>query len=139
MGFLESAQAAGEHGHCDDLTSIVSRSTDTSIPIVRMWPLNLTRRPSSPNTTLAYGSSGLSNAFLIAEKLGFSDEVLRRAREHQTGGEQEITEALTELERLKAAARKDQQELLRSKRRPGWSVSGCGISWTGSGKKGSPF
>jgi DNA mismatch repair protein MutS2 len=68
-----------------------------------------------PKYTLAYGSSGLSNAFLIAEKLGFSEEVLRRAREHQTGGEQEITEALAELERLKAAARKDQQELLEIK------------------------
>jgi len=68
-----------------------------------------------PRYSLAYGSSGLSNAFLIAEKLGFSEEVLRRAREHQTGGEQEITEALAELERLKADARKDQQELLEIK------------------------
>jgi len=29
-----------------------------------------------PKYTLAYGSSGLSNAFLVAEKLGISEKIL---------------------------------------------------------------
>jgi DNA mismatch repair protein MutS2 len=65
-----------------------------------------------PKYTLAYGSSGVSNAFLIAEKLSFSEEVLRKAREYQTGGEQEVMRALEELEKLKVAARRNHQELL---------------------------
>ena len=54
--------------------------------------------------TLAYGSSGLSNAFLIAEKLGISEKVLEAAHLHQNGSGEEVTHALEALERLKREA-----------------------------------
>ena len=54
-----------------------------------------------PQYTLAYGSSGLSNAFLVAGKLGVSEKVLEAARTYQDGSGEEMTRALETLERLK--------------------------------------
>jgi len=54
-----------------------------------------------PKYTLVYGSSGLSNAFLIAEKLGISEKVLEAARAHQDGSGEEIVRALETLERMR--------------------------------------
>ena len=65
-----------------------------------------------PKYTLAYGSSGLSNAFLVAEKLGISEEVLQMARLYREGGEQDLGRAIETLERLKTDAEKERQELL---------------------------
>ena len=67
-----------------------------------------------PRYTLSYGSSGLSNAFLVAEKLGVSARVLEMARHYRDGGGQEVSRTLEELERLKAEAKKEQIELLKT-------------------------
>ncbi len=53
-----------------------------------------------PLYVLSYGTSGHSNAFLVAEKLGVSEKVLERAYQHYTQGGQEMGRALEKLERL---------------------------------------
>ena len=114
MGFLDQLRERGS-------TVVVTTHFDRLKvygylhPDIENVAVEFDEKTLEPKYTLAYGSSGLSNAFLIAEKLGFSEGVLRKAREYQTGGEQEVTRALEELERLKAAARKDRQELLEIK------------------------
>jgi DNA mismatch repair protein MutS2 len=60
-----------------------------------------------PKYTLIYGSSGLSNAFLIAEKLGISEKVLEAARTHQDGSGEEIVRALETLERMRREAERE--------------------------------
>ena len=60
-----------------------------------------------PKYTLLYGSSGLSNAFLIAEKLGISEKVLEAARVHQDGSGEEIVRALETLERMRREAERE--------------------------------
>jgi len=70
-----------------------------------------------PKYTLAYGSSGLSNAFLIAEKLGISEKVLEAAHLHEDGSGEEIAHALGTLERLKRDTEKKKAASLRSKGR----------------------
>jgi DNA mismatch repair protein MutS2 len=60
-----------------------------------------------PQYTLAYGSSGLSNAFLIAEKLGISKKVLEAAHTHLNGSGEEVTRSLETLERLKRDAERE--------------------------------
>ncbi len=64
-----------------------------------------------PRYTLSYGSSGLSNAFLVAEKLGISESVLEKARHYREGGGQEISRVLGILERLKSETEKERIEL----------------------------
>ena len=66
-----------------------------------------------PKYTLSYGSSGLSNALLVAEKLGISERVLEMASHYLDGGEQEVTRTLEILERLKADVEKERQKLLK--------------------------
>lgn len=65
-----------------------------------------------PKYTLLYGVSGLSNAFLVAEKLGISAEILQLARQHQDGGEQEVGRVLERLERLRADTETERVQLL---------------------------
>ena len=72
-----------------------------------------------PKYRLAYGSSGLSNAFLIAEKLGVSAEVLGAARMHQDGSDEEVRQALEALERLKRDAGRERLEALKMKEEAG--------------------
>jgi DNA mismatch repair protein MutS2 len=69
-----------------------------------------------PRYTLSYGSSGLSNAFLVAEKLRISEEVLARASHHRDGSEQEVTRSLNALEGLKSDAEKERQAFLQAKK-----------------------
>jgi DNA mismatch repair protein MutS2 len=66
-----------------------------------------------PKYTLAYGSSGLSNAFLVAEKLGVSEKVLEMASHHLDRGEQEVSHALKALERLKTATERERLGFLK--------------------------
>jgi DNA mismatch repair protein MutS2 len=66
-----------------------------------------------PKYTLAYGSSGLSNAFLVAEKLGVSEKVLEMASHHLDRGEQEVSHALETLERLKTATERERLGFLK--------------------------
>jgi DNA mismatch repair protein MutS2 len=68
-----------------------------------------------PKYTLLYGVSGLSNAFLVAEKFGISEEVLQLARQHQDGGEREVGRVLERLERLRADTEKERVQLLQTK------------------------
>jgi DNA mismatch repair protein MutS2 len=69
----------------------------------------------TPRYTLAYGSSGQSQAFLIAGKLGVSEKVLERARHYHEGGGEEIHRILGPLEQLKADVQKERHELLEMK------------------------
>ena len=68
-----------------------------------------------PKYTLSYGSSGLSNAFLVAERLGISEKVLEMAGHHREGGEYDVRRALETLERLKTDTEKERLEFLRLK------------------------
>jgi len=68
-----------------------------------------------PKYTLIYGSSGLSNAFLIAEKFGISDKVLEAARTHQDGSGEEVTRVLKTLERLKRDAEREKLQASKMK------------------------
>ena len=68
-----------------------------------------------PKYTLAYGASGMSNAFLVAEKLGISSKVVEKARRYLEGDEQEVAKTLAILERLRAEAEKERQGLLTMK------------------------
>jgi DNA mismatch repair protein MutS2 len=84
-------------------------------PEVENVAVEFDERTLEPKYTLAYGSSGLSNAFLVAEKLGISEEVLERARHYQDGGEQEVSRALQILERLRVDTEKERLQLLKVK------------------------
>jgi DNA mismatch repair protein MutS2 len=68
-----------------------------------------------PRYTLAYGSSGWSNAFLVAEKLGISGKVLEAAYTHRDGSGEEVTRALETLERLKSDTEKERLEFFKMK------------------------
>ena len=72
-----------------------------------------------PKYTLVYGSSGLSNAFLVAEKLGISEKVLEAARTHQDGSGEEVTRALETLERLKRDAEREKLQASKMKEEVG--------------------
>jgi DNA mismatch repair protein MutS2 len=72
-----------------------------------------------PKYLLVYGSSGLSNAFLIAEKLGISKKVLERAHAHQDGSGEEMTHTLEILERLKRDAEKERLQASKTKEEVG--------------------
>jgi DNA mismatch repair protein MutS2 len=66
-----------------------------------------------PRYTLSYGSSGLSNAFLVAEKLGIPESVLEKARHYREGGGQEISRVLGILEKLKSETERERVDLHR--------------------------
>ena len=72
-----------------------------------------------PKYTLDYGSSGLSKAFLVAEKLGISEKVLEAARTHQDGSGEEVTRALENLERLKRDAEREKLQASKMKEEVG--------------------
>jgi DNA mismatch repair protein MutS2 len=72
-----------------------------------------------PKYTLTYGLSGLSNAFLVAEKLGISEKVLEAARHHQEGSGEEVTRALETLERLKRDAEREKLQASKTKEEVG--------------------
>jgi DNA mismatch repair protein MutS2 len=72
-----------------------------------------------PKYTLLYGSSGLSNAFLVAEKMGISGKVLERARHHKEGGDQEFSRILEALEKLRNDTEKERGQLQKLKEEAG--------------------
>jgi DNA mismatch repair protein MutS2 len=61
----------------------------------------------------------MSNAFLVAEKFGISEEILQLARQHQDGGEQEVGLVLERLERLRADTEIERIQLLQMKEEAG--------------------
>jgi DNA mismatch repair protein MutS2 len=73
-----------------------------------------------PKYTLVYGSSGLSNAFLIAEKLGISKKVLEAAHTHLDGSGEELAFALGTLERLKREAEREKLQASKMKEEVGF-------------------
>ena len=88
-------------------------------PDVENVAVEFDEKTLEPRYRLVYGSSGLSNAFLIAEKLGISSEVLGAARMHQDGSDAEVRQALEALERLKKEAEREKLEALRTKEEVG--------------------
>ena len=114
MGFLDRFRESGASivvtTHFDRLKAYGYLHTD-----VENVAVEFNEETLDPKYTLLYGLSGLSNAFLVAEKLGVSEEVLRRARHHRDGGEEKVGLALETLERLKIDMEKERLHLLEMK------------------------
>jgi DNA mismatch repair protein MutS2 len=72
-----------------------------------------------PKYTLLYGSSGVSNAFLIAEKLGISKKVLEAAHLHLDGSSEGVTRALESFEKLKRELEKERRQASKMKEEAG--------------------
>ena len=111
MGFLDQLRETGATvavtTHFDGL-----KTYGYLHPDVQNVAVEFDDKTLEPKYQLAYGSSGLSNAFLIAEKLGISAKVLERAKHYHDGSGQEVARALESLEKLKAQARKEREGLL---------------------------
>jgi DNA mismatch repair protein MutS2 len=88
-------------------------------PEVENVAVEFDEKTLEPKYRLAYGSSGLSNAFLIAEKLGISAEVLGAARMHQDGSDEEVRLALETLGSLKRNAERERLEALKMREEAG--------------------
>jgi DNA mismatch repair protein MutS2 len=103
MGFLDRFRESGASvvvtTHFDRL-----KAYGYLHPDVENVAVEFDEKTLEPKYRLAYGSSGLSNAFLIAEKLGISAEVLGAARMHQEGSDEEVRQALEALGGLKREA-----------------------------------
>ncbi len=114
MGFLDQFRERGASvvvtTHFDRL-----KTYGTLHPDVENVAVEFDEKTLEPKYKLVYGSSGLSNAFLIAEKLGISAEVLRAARSHQEGSDEEVRQALETLERLKRDAERERLTSLKMK------------------------
>jgi DNA mismatch repair protein MutS2 len=106
MGFLDLFREKGASvvvtTHFDSLKTYGYLHPDVENVSVRFDEKTL-----EPLYALSYGSSGVSNAFLVAEKLGVSERVLKRAHHHRDGSGREVARALEELERLKVEAEKE--------------------------------
>ncbi len=68
-----------------------------------------------PKYKLYYGYSGLSNAFLVAERLGISKKVIDLSKKYADGGDSELSERLKILEELKRKIEVERLELLQLK------------------------
>jgi DNA mismatch repair protein MutS2 len=114
MGFLDRFRESGASvvvtTHFDRL-----KAYGYLHPEVENVAVEFDERTLEPRYTLAYGSSGLSNAFLIAEKLGISEKVLEAARLHRNGSGEEIAHALETLERLKRNAEIEKLQAVKMK------------------------
>jgi DNA mismatch repair protein MutS2 len=106
MGFLDRFRESGASvvvtTHFDRL-----KTYGYLHPEVENVAVEFDERTLEPKYTLTYGSSGLSNAFLIAEKLGISEKVLEAAYLHQDGSGEEVARVLETLERLKRDTEKE--------------------------------
>jgi DNA mismatch repair protein MutS2 len=106
MGFLDRFREKGASvvvtTHFDRL-----KAYGYLYPDVENVAVEFDEKTLEPKYTLVYGSSGLSNAFLIAEKLGISGKVLEAAHTHQDGGGEEVARAVETLERLKRDAERE--------------------------------
>ncbi len=118
MGFLDRFRERGASvvvtTHFDRL-----KTYGYLYPDVENVAVEFDEKTLEPRYRLVYGSSGLSNAFLIAEKLGISAEVLGAARMHQDGSDEEVRRSLETLERLRRDAEKERLEALRMKEEVG--------------------
>ncbi|OGP91229.1 MAG: hypothetical protein A2156_10540 [Deltaproteobacteria bacterium RBG_16_48_10] len=114
MGFLDLFREKG--------TSVVVTTHFDSLkaygylhPDVENVSVEFDEKTLEPRYTLSYGASGLSNAFLVAEKLGVSEKVLRQAHHHRDGSGQEFSKALEKLEGLKTEAERERLRWIRTK------------------------
>jgi len=118
MGFLDRFRESGASvvvtTHFDRLKAYGYHHPD-----VENVAVEFDERTLEPKYTLAYGASGVSNAFLIAEKLGISEKVLEAARLHRNGSGEEMAHALDTLERLKKDAEKEKLQAFRMKEEAG--------------------
>jgi DNA mismatch repair protein MutS2 len=118
MGFLDRFRESGASvvvtTHFDRL-----KAYGYLHPDVENVAVEFDERTLEPRYTLVYGSSGLSNAFLIAEKLGISEKVLEAAHLHQNGSGEEVAHALETLERLKREAEKEKLQASKMKEEVG--------------------
>ena len=114
IGFLDRFRESGASvvvtTHFDGLKAYGYLHPDVENVAVQFDQVTL-----QPKYILSYGSSGLSNAFLVAEKLGVSETVLEMARHYRDGSEQQVARTLETLERLKAETEKERQEFVRTK------------------------
>ncbi len=114
MGFLDRFRESGASvvvtTHFDRL-----KAYGYLHPEVENVAVEFDEKTLEPKYTLAYGSSGLSNAFLIAEKLGISEKVLEAARLHQIGSGEEVAHALETLERLQRDTEKEKLQASKAK------------------------
>ncbi len=76
-------------------------------PDVENVAVQFDEKTLEPLYRLSYGSSGVSNAFLVAEKLGISEKVLKRARQHRDGSGEEMARVLEGLEKQRAEAERE--------------------------------
>jgi DNA mismatch repair protein MutS2 len=118
MGFLDRFRESGASvvvtTHFDRL-----KAYGYLHPDVENVAVEFDEKTLEPKYTLVYGSSGLSNAFLIAEKLGISQRVLVSARAHLDGSGEEVARTLETLERLKRDAEREKSEASRMKEEAG--------------------
>jgi len=114
MGFLDRFRELGAHvvvtTHFDRL-----KAYGYVHPDVENVAVEFDEETLEPKYVLSYGSSGLSNAFLVAEKLNVSEKVLKAAKLYKDGGNQNISQALETLERLKADIEKERLQFLKMK------------------------
>ncbi len=118
MGFLDRFRKSGASimvtTHFDQL-----KVYGYLYPDVENVAVEFEEETLEPKYTLAYGSSGMSNAFLVAEKLGISEKVLEAARLHREGSGEELTRTLETLERLKSETEKERIEYFKMKQEVG--------------------
>ncbi|WP_457621997.1 endonuclease MutS2 [Persephonella sp.] len=75
------------------------------------------RENLSPTYKVHYRSVGQSMAFYIAEKLGFDEDILSRARKYLPESAVKLSEAIEKLERYKDVYEKEHSELIELKKR----------------------
>lgn len=114
MGFLDQFRQRGASvvvtTHFDPLKAYGYLHPDVENVAVEFDQVTL-----EPKYTLSYGTSGWSNAFLIAERLGISERVIQMARRHQDGGDQEIKRALENLEHMRFELEKEREQFSKMK------------------------
>jgi DNA mismatch repair protein MutS2 len=119
MGFLDRLRESGASvmvtTHFDRL-----KTYGYLHPEVENVAVEFDEETLEPKYALVYGSSGLSNAFLIAEKLGISKRVLEAAHTHLDGSGEELALALETLERLKREAEREKLQASKMKEEVGF-------------------
>jgi DNA mismatch repair protein MutS2 len=88
-------------------------------PEVQNVAVEFDQETLEPKFTLSYGLPGLSNAFLVAEKMGVPERVLDAARRYLEGGQEEVSRLLTILQGLSEKAESERIELLKMKEEAG--------------------
>ncbi|MCX8116731.1 MAG: endonuclease MutS2 [Desulfobacterota bacterium] len=103
MGFLDLFREKGASvvvtTHFDGLKAYGFLHPDVENVSVRF-----DEKTMEPLYLLSYGTTGTSHALMVAERLGISEKVLRRARQHLVGGGEELTQALKGLEEARREA-----------------------------------